>query len=102
MAGIEFSELVHHQPLQKVVVHSRDLALYQVSVLINHVEYIVKEANGEFLNAVNPLEVQKRFDGLNYLTMVLRHESAYDEMIGQPVRKEQNVLEVSFGQNHLY
>ncbi|CCQ11379.1 hypothetical protein PALB_22700 [Pseudoalteromonas luteoviolacea B = ATCC 29581] len=102
MAGLLFSELTQHEPIQKVIVHSVDLALYQVSVVINHVEYYLKEDNGQFVKALNPLEVQKRFDGISYLQMVLRHESAYDEMVGQPLRDGRNVLEVPFGQNRLY
>lgn len=47
--GIKFSQLKKHEPLQKVIVHSLDMALYQVSVMINNVEYYVTEDSGEFL-----------------------------------------------------
>ena len=33
--------------------------------------------------------------GMPVRSLVLRHESAYDEMIGQPTRDESNALEVS-------
>ena len=35
------SELKNHQPLQKVIVHSLEMALYNVSVMINNVEYYI-------------------------------------------------------------
>ena len=60
--GMKFSELKNHEPLQKVVVHSLEMALYQVSVIINNVEYYVTEEDGEFVRAVSPLHVQKRFE----------------------------------------
>ncbi|MEI5640146.1 MULTISPECIES: DUF6482 family protein [unclassified Pseudoalteromonas] len=99
---IPFSKLKQHQPLQKVVVHSIEQALYQVSVVINNVEYYVTEANGEFLKAHNPLQIQKRLSDIAYAEMVIRHASAYDEMIGHPEDKADNTLEVPFGRNELF
>ena len=100
--GIQFSELKKHQPLQKVVVHSLEMALYQVSVVINNVEYYVQESDGEFVKAVSPLHIQKRFEDIAYAQMMLRHTSAYDEMCGQPEKTSSNMLEVPFGQNNLF
>ncbi|RRS07385.1 hypothetical protein EAG18_17390 [Pseudoalteromonas sp. J010] len=100
--AILFSKLKHHQPLQKVIVHSIDLALYQVSVVVNNVEYYVKEENGEFLKAHNPLQIQKRLSDISYVEMVIRHQSAFDEMIGHPVSASDNTLEVPFGRNGLF
>ncbi|MDN3488920.1 MULTISPECIES: DUF6482 family protein [unclassified Pseudoalteromonas] len=100
--GIQFSELTKHQPLQKVVVHSLEMALYQVSVVINNVEYYVQESNGEFMKALSPLHIQKRFEDIAYAQMMLRHTSAYDEMCGQPEKISSNMLEVPFGQNNLF
>ncbi|WP_394185961.1 DUF6482 family protein [Pseudoalteromonas tetraodonis] len=100
--GIQFSELTKHQPLQKVVVHSLEMALYQVSVVINNVEYYVQESNGEFVKAPSPLHIQKRFEDIAYAQMMLRHTSAYDEMCGQPEKISSNMLEVPFGQNNLF
>ncbi|CAH9055068.1 hypothetical protein PSEHALCIP103_01163 [Pseudoalteromonas haloplanktis] len=100
--GIQFSELKKHQPLQKVVVHSLEMALYQVSVVINNVEYYVQESNGEFVKALSPLHIQKRFEDIAYAQMMLRHISAYDEMCGQPEKISSNMLEVPFGQNNLF
>lgn len=99
---MKFSELKKHQPLQKVIAHSLEMALYQVSVMINNVEYYVLEDNGEFVRALSPLHIQKRFENIAYAQMVLRHTSAYDEMCGQPEKTETNMLEVPFGKNNLY
>ena len=100
--AILFSELKKHEPIQKVIVHSLDLALYQVSVMINNVEYYVKETESDFLRAHNPLAIQKRFSDIAYIDMVIRQTSAYDEMVGQPVKCAANTLEVPFGKNNLY
>ncbi len=102
MMGIKFSQLKKHEPLQKVIVHSLDMALYQVSVMINNVEYYVTEDSGEFLRALSPLHVQKRFEKIAYAQMMLRQTSAYDEMCGQPDKTSSNMLEVPYGKNNLY
>ena len=57
---IKLSELADHQPLQKVILHSLEMALYQVSVLINNVEYYVTDDQGEFIRDISPLHIQKR------------------------------------------
>ena len=62
--GMKFSELKRHEPLQKVVAHSLEMALYQVSVIINNVEYYVTEENGEFVKEVNFSEEQSNKDNV--------------------------------------
>ena len=69
--GMKFSELKKHEPLQKVVAHSLEMALYQVSVIINNVEYYVTEENGAFVKALSPLHIQKRFERFEIIQCVL-------------------------------
>ncbi|WP_415837804.1 DUF6482 family protein, partial [Pseudoalteromonas ostreae] len=56
--AIKLSELKNYQPLQKVIVHSLEMALYQVSVMINNVEYYVTDEQGEFIRGLSPLHIQ--------------------------------------------
>jgi hypothetical protein len=49
------------------------------------------------VKAYNKPGLQGLFKRVNVREMVLRHESAYDEMVGQPVREESNTLEVRLG-----
>jgi hypothetical protein len=41
------------------------------------------------------------FEGYQVDEMVLRHESAYDEMVNQPVKMASNRMEVPLGRNKL-
>ncbi|MGO2010467.1 MAG: DUF6482 family protein [Pseudoalteromonas sp.] len=100
--AIKLSELGQHQPIQKVILHSLEMVLYQVSVMINNVEYYVTDDKGEFIRGLSPLDIQKRLKHLSYAQMVLRHISAYDEMCGQPEKCASNMLEVSYANNNLY
>ena len=89
--------------IDKVVIHSLDLSLYQASIFLDGEEYYIADNKGKFLRAFNILDLQKHFKGLKYDEMVVRHQSAYDEMIGQPGKEsDTNVLEVPFKDNGLY
>ncbi|WP_404973700.1 DUF6482 family protein [Vibrio campbellii] len=88
--------------IDKLVIHSLDLALYQVSVLVDGKEHFVTDDKGKFLRAHSILELQKQCRNLNANKQVLRQQSAYDEMVGQPSRSGTNELEVLLKDNELY
>ncbi len=100
--AILFSSLKRVTSIDKVVVHSIELALYQVSVVIDGIEVYVKETEDKFLRFNNPIEIQRAFSKIPYKKMVLRHTSAYDEMVGHDYEKGDNAMEVPFGKNNLY
>lgn len=86
----------------KLVIHSLDLALYQVSVVVHGKEHFVTDDKGNFLRAHSILELQKQCRNLKANKQVLRQQSAYDEMVGQPSRNNTNELEVLLIDNELY
>ncbi|EKO3863863.1 hypothetical protein JFR02_003013 [Vibrio harveyi] len=88
--------------IDKLVIHSLDLALYQVSVLVDGEEHFVTDDKGKFLRAHSILELQKQCCNLKANKQVLRQQSAYDEMVGQPSRSGTNELEVLLKDNDLY
>ncbi|EOD9418899.1 DUF6482 family protein [Vibrio campbellii] len=88
--------------IDKLVIHSLDLALYQVSVLVDGEEHFVTDDKGKFLRAHSILELQKQCRNLKVNKQVLRQQSAYDEMVGQPSRIGTNELEVLLKDNELY
>ena len=91
---VSLQALQQRQPLEKVVVHSLDCSLYQVSVIDDGAELFVTDSGGRLLRTRSLLDMQAHFRELNVQSMVLRQVSAYDEMIGQPLRSEGNQLEV--------
>jgi len=98
---ISFKSLSRKEPLDKVVIHSLDCSLYQVSIIRGDVEELVCDAHGKPLKARSVLELEALFEGFPVHAMVLRQESAYDEMINQPVRAGSNRMEVPVGRNRL-
>lgn len=96
------SKLEKYFYIDKLVVHSLDLSLYQVSVVVDDQEFYVTDDNGEFLRAFSILELQRACSKLKVEKHVLRHQSAYDEMVGTSQRKGSNQLEVPLGNNKYY
>ena len=100
--SMPLSKLEQFFYFDKLVIHSLDLALYQVSVVVDGKEHFVTDDKGKFLRAHSILELQKQCRNLKVNKQVLRQQSAYDEMVGQPSRSGTNELEVLLKDNDLY
>ena len=87
-----FSQLPEPVP---VVIHSLEQALYQVTVVIAGEEHLLMENNGKTFRRYNLQQVREALQPMPVASLTLRHQSAYDEMIGQPYREASNALEVS-------
>jgi len=98
---MKLSTLEKFFSVDKLVFNSLDVALYNVSAIIESEEYMITDERGDHLTSRNLLNLQKLLRNVKSKKQVLRHTSAYDEMIGGPI-KTSNVLEVSLGDNKLY
>ncbi|TDO96404.1 DUF6482 family protein [Marinomonas balearica] len=94
---MKMSDLRHIDVFDKVLIHSLESSLYQLSVVVNGKEDYVYKDTGVFLTSHNKLDLQSLFTDKIVSEMVLCHQSAYDEMVGQPVRSGPNLLEVPIG-----
>ena len=99
--AISISQLKNIGRLDKVIIHSVDLSLYLVSVVVDHTEHYLTDAKGGFIKSHNILELQALFERFPVTTMVLRQQSAYDEMVGLPAKVNENTMEVPLGNNNL-
>ena len=86
--------------VDKVKLHSLESSLYQLSVVIGEKEEYIQTDAGRFLTSHNKLDLQALFKGKSVGAMVLCHQSAYDEMVGQPIGVG-NTLEVPLGNTDL-
>ena len=77
-----------------VIVHSLDQALYQVTIVMNGQESLLVENDGGVFRRHGLEGVRRALVDLPVASLVLRQESAYDEMIGQPLREGSNRLEI--------
>jgi len=99
--AISMKELSKLTTVDKVTIHSIDLSMYIVSVWISGREHYVVDKHQRPLTSHNKLELQALFERKDVGAMVLRHQSAYDEMVGQPLRDTSNELEVPLGNREL-
>lgn len=98
---LSLAELKRQPVIAKIIIRSLDLCLYQALVEIDGQECLITDNQGRALKANSMLALQAVFDDMPVECMVMRHESAYDEMINQPLRTHSNRLEVPLGRNRL-
>jgi len=73
-----------------------------VSAIIDGQEHYVTNGKNQFLRAANVIDLQKLLKDVIAKESVLRHTSAYDEMVGGPEKTFSNLLEVPLADNKLY
>jgi len=100
--SINLDKLEQYFVVDKLIYHSIDLSLYQVSAIIDGNEHYVTDRNSKLLRGVNLIELQKIMKLVKAKSSALRHTSAYDEMIGGPDKNNSNMLEVPIQNNQLY
>ena len=91
---LSFKEVVRRGQQVDVVVHSLEQALYQATVKVDDKEHLLTENNGKTFRRRSLSEVREALQVLPIDRVTLRQSSAYDEMVGQPLRESDNTLEV--------
>ena len=87
-------ELAAHGQIDRLVIRSVDLSLYIAVAEMAGDDCLITNNDGSTLRTRNLLEMKQAVAGLPFDELVLRQESAYDEMVGQPCREGSNALEV--------
>ena len=91
---ISLTELGARQGPFRATVHSFERSLYQVTVCVDGREHLLLEESGRTFRRRSINAVREALAEVALEELVLRQESAYDEMIGQPVRQQDNALVV--------
>lgn len=94
---IPLAKLNTWRSIDTLIVQSIDCSLYQALVNKAGREYLVTGKDGRALRARSKPALLAYFSGYTIQRIILRHRSAYDEMIGQPLRHYPNTLEVPLG-----
>lgn len=97
---VTLEELSSFQPLEKVIIQSLDLALYNIIVLHEGEQYCVVNNDLKQLKLHSLMEAREVLSAYHIEEMVMQHRSAYDEMVGQPIGNG-NLMEVPIA-NNLY
>jgi len=91
---LTLKEFSKSSALLPVIVHSIDMAGYQATVIKDGHEYLLIAKNGKPLRHQSLMHMREALKSMPVASLVLQHQSAYDEMINQPQRHQQNTLEV--------
>lgn len=78
----------------RIAIRSTELSLYIAEAQIGDQSYIICGNDGKPLKTRNLVEMRAQLEAIQPAELVLVHESAYDEMIGQPTREHSNRLEL--------
>tara|TARA_R110002110_G_scaffold205066_7_gene417270 strand:- start:426398 stop:426718 length:321 start_codon:yes stop_codon:yes gene_type:complete len=92
--SLTFKQFAALREPARVIVCSLEQALYQVLVVVAEREQLLKENDGRPFRRHNLNQIREALQGMPVAALLLRHQSAYDEMVGQPVRAQDNTLEV--------
>ena len=98
---MKLSKIEKYFEVEKLVFHSLECALYNVSAVVEGQEYMITDEKNQRLKSHNILLLQRQCERVKAKKHVVRQSSAYDEMVGGPI-KVNNEMEVSLGDNKLY
>ena len=98
---ISFKELSALGRPVPAIIHSLDQALYQVTVDLDGLRYLLTDDSGLIFRRHSLQQTREALQVLPIESLKLQQQSAYDEMIGQPRREAANTLEVSLSENTL-
>ncbi|MFT3930742.1 MAG: DUF6482 family protein [Spongiibacteraceae bacterium] len=93
-------QLPEMQPIPQAVIASIDMSIYQLFVVTPNGERLVWKNERQPLTARSIGLMREEIKNIAIESVLLRHNSAYDEMINQPLR-ENNTLEVRLRQDQL-
>lgn len=91
---ISLKELSALGQLVPAIIHSLDQALYQVTVIIDGKQVLLTDDSGLILRRHSLEQMREALQAMPIESLKLQQQSAYDEMIGQPMREAANTLEV--------
>ena len=92
---ITIKEFAQSRSPLPVIVHSIDMVGYQATVIIDEKEYLLVGANARPLRYQSLMQMREKLSTLPTSSIVLSHQSAYDEMIKLPAKEGDNTLKVA-------
>ncbi len=95
---ISMSEFAELKSPVAAVIHSLTPSLYQVVLSVDGRDRLLAYDDGRPYRAKNLQNAREMLASMPVAAITMRHESAYDEMVGQPASRESNALELNLKQ----
>tara|TARA_B100000767_G_scaffold267139_1_gene285454 strand:+ start:2448 stop:2747 length:300 start_codon:yes stop_codon:yes gene_type:complete len=94
MLKISISRLADIELIEDVEILSIDCALYTVRAIIQGQQYRVVDKRDKPYTKNSVEHIKKDLHNCNIKSLALVHQSAFDEMVGQPNRESSNAIRV--------
>ncbi|ARN75482.1 DUF6482 family protein [Oceanicoccus sagamiensis] len=91
---ITLNELFLWQQELPIIIHSIDRVGYQATVTIDDQSCLIVNADGKPLCHKSLMKMREALQAMPVSSLSLSHQSAYDEMINQPLRQGDNTLQL--------
>lgn len=91
---ITLGQLRASASVERVVIHSIDCSLYIARATVAGIERQVADDSGATLKTRNLLDMKQHLADIAVGELLMQQQSAYDEMVGQPLRDGDNTLQV--------
>lgn len=92
--NIKLSELEQYLRIPALYLYSLENCIFQAAVEFKGELRFITDNRGQLLSARTEQLLLAKLSNLRIESLFLRHESAYDEMVGQPEKRAGNRLEV--------
>ena len=99
MLKISINRLADIDLIQDLEILSIDCALYTVRVVIQNQQYRVVDKNDKPYVKSSVEHIKKDLQDCQISNLALVHQSAFDEMVGQPDRESSNAIRVPLSLN---
>jgi hypothetical protein len=91
---ISMAQLQKLKPPVAAIVYSLERSVYQAYIRTPDGEALLTDNNGKLFQRRNLQSIREALKSSPVSELHLRQRSAYDEMIGQPLREQDNTLEL--------
>jgi hypothetical protein len=85
-------ESLRFQKIDKLYIHAIDMCVYLAEVQVSGNRSYIRNSAGQIARFSSRSEILDKFDDLAVLEAWLVHRSAYDEMIGGPLKADNELL----------
>jgi hypothetical protein len=85
-------ESLRFQRIDKLYIHAIDLCVYLAEVELSGKSTYLRNSTGQIARFSSRSEILDKFENIAVLEAWLVHRSAYDEMIGGPLKGENELI----------
>ncbi|MCV6611337.1 MAG: DUF6482 family protein [Amphritea sp.] len=100
MNTLDLYELNEIARVDKLIVHSLERMIYQVSIELNNETHWLVDSSGQPARFQHTEQIRKLFQDIELVSAVMHLPTTFDEMIGRPALEHAVACEIPLGWRH--